>query len=102
MLWEIYYRICCQKDKKEKTFLILADEASDCPNQNQLSLVIRYVDSDCVIREVFLGFLHCEIVFRKAMTEMQQFLDILMGYRHIIVELTAKQYIRRATVTVLI
>ena len=27
----------------------------------QLSLVIRYVDSDCVIREEFLGFLHREL-----------------------------------------
>ena len=27
----------------------------------QLSLVIRYVDSDCVIREKFLGFLHRDL-----------------------------------------
>ena len=37
------------------------DEVSDCSNQEQLSLVIRYVDSDCVIREEFLGFLHCDL-----------------------------------------
>ena len=37
---------------KENQFLwILADEASDCSNQEQLSLAIRYVDSDCVIRQ---------------------------------------------------
>ena len=75
MLWLIYYRISCQKDKRESLsisiiiiiinyhyhyqFSILADEASDCSNQEQLSLVIRYVDSDCVIREEFLGFLQC-------------------------------------------
>ena len=45
--------IFCQKDKrlvvrkiKENQFLsILEDEAFDCSNQEQLSLVIRYVDS---------------------------------------------------------
>ena len=41
-------------------FSILADEASDCSNQEQLSLVIRYVDSDCVIREEFLGISYCD------------------------------------------
>ena len=40
---------------------ILADEASDCSNQEQLSLVIRYVDSDCVVREEFMGLLHCDL-----------------------------------------
>ena len=39
---------------KENQFLwILADETSDCSNQEQLSLVIRYVGSDCVIRQKF-------------------------------------------------
>ena len=57
----IYYRISCQKDKKESFFSILADKSYDCSNQEQLSLVIRYVDSDCVIREEFPGFLHCDL-----------------------------------------
>ena len=34
----------------------LADKASDCSNQEKLSLVLRYVDSDRVIREEFSGF----------------------------------------------
>ena len=33
-------------------FSILVDEASDRSNQEQLSIVIRYVDSDCVIRGI--------------------------------------------------
>ena len=48
-----------RKIKENQFFSILADRASDCSNQEQLFLVIRYVDSDCVIREEFLGFLHC-------------------------------------------
>ena len=40
---------------------MLANEISDYSNQDQLSLVIRYVDSDCVIREEFLGFSHCDL-----------------------------------------
>ena len=36
----------------------------------QLSLVIRYVDSDCVIREEFLGFLRCDLgLSDKALAE---------------------------------
>ena len=65
MLWAIYYRICCPKDKRESfLFSILADEAaSDCSNQEEASLVIRYVDIDCAIRKIFLGFLHCCLGF---------------------------------------
>ena len=46
---------------KENFFSKLADEASDCSNQKQLSLAIRCVDSDCVTREELLGFLHCDL-----------------------------------------
>ena len=47
------------KDIKERYFLsILADEASDCSNQEQLSFVLRFADRDGEIREEFLGFLH--------------------------------------------
>ena len=41
--------------------IFLADEVSDCSIQEQLSLVIRYADRDCVTREEFLGFLHCDL-----------------------------------------
>ena len=35
-----------RKMKVNQLFSIYADKASDCSNQKQLSLVIRYVDSD--------------------------------------------------------
>ena len=88
---------------------MLADEVSDCSNPEQLSLFVRYVDSDCVIRGEFLDFLHCDIrLSGKALAEtvlgglinlgldmmsktmMDQFLDILMGYVHIFGKLTVK------------
>ena len=71
MLWAIYYRIFCPKDKRELFFSILVDEAaSDCSNQEEASLVIRYVDIDCVIRKEFLGFLHYYLGFSgKALAE---------------------------------
>ena len=50
-----------RKIKENQFFSILADEASNCSSQEQLALVIRYVDSDYVIREEFLGFLHCDL-----------------------------------------
>ena len=37
-------------------FSILADEVTDASNREQLSLVIRFVDSDGNIHEEFLGF----------------------------------------------
>ena len=59
-----------RKIKENQFFSILADEASDCSNQEQLSLVIRYVDGDCVIREEFLGFLYCGLgLSGKALAE---------------------------------
>ena len=59
------------KDIKEsKFFSILADEASDCSDQEQLSLVLRSVDKDGEIREEFLGYLHFELgLTGKALAE---------------------------------
>ena len=42
-----------------KIYSIMADEASDISCKEQLSLVIRFVDTNSEIREEFLGFLHC-------------------------------------------
>ena len=51
-------------------FSILAYEGSDCSNLEQLSLFIRYVDKDCVIREAFLGFLRYDLgLSGKALTK---------------------------------
>ena len=48
-------------------------------NQEQLSLIIRYVDSDCVIREELLSFLHCDLeLVGKALAEI--ILDGLINY----------------------
>ena len=112
--------------KENQFFSILADEASDCSNQEQLSLVIRYVDSDCVVKEEFLGFLHCHLgLSGKELAEIvlggliNLVLDIrnccgqgydgaaavpgtLMGYLHIFVKITVKRYIHTAIVTALI
>ena len=65
-----------RKIKENQFFSILADEASDCSNQ--------------------------EIVVDKVMTELQQFLDMLMSYLQIFVKLTVKRYIHTAIVTTLI
>ena len=59
------------KDIKENEFIsILADEASDCSNQEQLSFVLTFVDKHGDIREELLGFLHCELgLSGKALAE---------------------------------
>ena len=40
-------------------YSVIADEATDAANQEQLSITIRYVGND-VPCENFLGFLHCQ------------------------------------------
>ena len=44
------------KIKKSKFFSILADQASD---KEQMSLVLRYLDSNFLVKESFVGFIHC-------------------------------------------
>ena len=46
--------------KNAQFFSILADEASDISNKEQLSLVLRFVDENNEIREEFICFLHCD------------------------------------------
>ena len=46
--------------KKAKYFSVLADEAADVSNVEQMPLVIRYVNSNSEISEVFSGFIACD------------------------------------------
>ncbi|XP_028416224.1 52 kDa repressor of the inhibitor of the protein kinase-like [Dendronephthya gigantea] len=45
--------------KVGKFYAIIADEARDISNKEQMSLVLRFVDEEMNIREEFVGFLHC-------------------------------------------
>lgn len=45
--------------KKAKFFTVLADEVADISNTEQMSLVIRYVNEDCEIKEDFISFSAC-------------------------------------------
>ena len=49
-----------RRSKKIVFFSVLADKASNCSNQEQLSLAIRFVDGSGEIREEFWEFLHCD------------------------------------------
>ena len=53
--------ILVKKIKEIGFFSVLADEESDCSNQEQLSLVIRFVDGSGAMREEFLGFQRCDL-----------------------------------------
>ena len=46
--------------KQNKFFSIIADEAADSSNKEQMSLVLRFVDQNMDIREDFIAFLHCK------------------------------------------
>ena len=63
--------------------MILADEASDCSNQEQLPFFLRFVGKGGVVKEEFLDFLHCEfglsgkVLFETILTEIKNLtLDI--------------------------
>lgn len=61
------------KTKEWNFFSIIADEASDSSNQEQLPFVLRFVDTVREIEE-FLGFLHRESgLSRKALAETVYF-----------------------------
>ena len=45
--------------RKSKFFSILADEASAISNKEQMSLVLRHLDSNFLVKESFMGFIHC-------------------------------------------
>ena len=53
--------ILVKEIKENGFFSVLADEESDCSNQEQLSLVIRSVDGSSAMREEFLDFLRCDL-----------------------------------------
>lgn len=46
--------------KKARFYSIMADEVNDISGQEQMSFVIRYLNSNCVLKEDFLSFIHCE------------------------------------------
>ena len=55
------------KIQTAKFFTILADEVTDCSNLEQVSIVIRFVDSDKNIREDFLSFVTVERITGEAL-----------------------------------
>ena len=49
-----------QEIRDSKYFSILSDEAADISNKENLSVVIRFLDSTKTVREEFVGFYLCE------------------------------------------
>ena len=45
--------------KKARFFTVLADETADVSNTEQMSIVLRYVDNECNIKEDFIQFTSC-------------------------------------------
>ena len=49
-----------QEIRDNKYFSIMSDEAPDISNKENLSVVIRFLDSSKTVREEFAGFYLCE------------------------------------------
>jgi hypothetical protein len=46
--------------KEAKWYSILCDEVTDISVKEQMSVVLRFVDSDCNIREEFVDFMYTD------------------------------------------
>ena len=57
---EMVKEVIVEELKKAKFFAVMADEATDCLNIEQMALVLRFVDSSWKIREEFLCFIACK------------------------------------------
>ena len=50
-----------------RLFSIIADECRDCSNKEQMALVVRYVDAQSVVQEMFLHFWN--VILNKGRTD---------------------------------
>ena len=46
--------------KEERFFTVVADKVADVSNTEQTSIVLRYIDSQCEIKEEFIAFTSCK------------------------------------------
>ena len=58
--------------KESRYYSVLADEATDCANKEQMALILGLVDKNNIIREEFVSFLEC----RKSLTGAGLYLKI--------------------------
>lgn len=84
---EIIKENIIEEIKKAKYFSILADEAADISNIEQMLVVIRFVDQHSVIREEFLSFIPCKLglsgeSIAKTLIETMTKLDLNMTLCH--------------------
>ena len=49
-----------QEVKEAKFYTVIADEVADISNTEQMSIVVRYVDCLCEIKEEFIAFVSCK------------------------------------------
>jgi len=53
-----------------KLFSVMADEVTDVSNKEQVSVVIRYVDAELQVKEVFLDLVHTERITGDALANL--------------------------------
>lgn len=59
-----------ERIKKAYCFAVLLDETTDCSKKEQLTVCVRYVDTQSfIIREEFLGFVEMKSTTAKAITD---------------------------------
>ncbi|CAM8913048.1 unnamed protein product [Rhodiola kirilowii] len=72
---EITYRIVC--DIGDDVFCVLVDESRDCSGKEQMAIVLRYIDSEGLVKERFLGIVHVKETTAKSLKEaLEQLLSV--------------------------
>ena len=56
----IQYKIVQDVKNGSGVFSVIADESRDCSNQEQMPIIVRYVDEHRVIQEIFISFVKCD------------------------------------------
>ena len=59
----------CSGVREAGVYTVLADETKDLSKKEQLSISLRFVDEEAVIREHFLTFVHAQCVSADSLTE---------------------------------
>lgn len=66
--------------KEARFFTVVADEVADVSNTEQMSIVVRYVDNQCEIKEEFIEFISCKSGTIGALSDKTLYVEAWAGY----------------------
>jgi len=64
---EIIYNNVC--DIGDDVYCVLIDESGDCAGKDKMAFLIRYVDNEGLVNEIFMGIVHVREINAKSLKE---------------------------------